>query len=1294
MMRAEDFLTQSSVQSADAFLSGRAISADDFLSKDENPLLDVPLIDEGQIPSVDVFGSSSLTKDIAHTTRAMAETGAGIATGMIAFPVSKLRGLWELAISSGDAEAAKAAEEAWARTIQFEPTTKEAQGAMQTIDMAISPIFKTLKQMGETVVGEDSPEWLKYIGGVGGELGGALLMGKAGKAVKGEIGTFGKRPAIETKPAEILPEVKPVEVVPEIKPAAEIVAEKPAADTFLDTKAETPAPEIVQPGATSGVLPSKGRLVVPFETVKSEAAYEKPPGIESRSTMIKSLEEVLDIPIRQGRFRTKAMGIFKPREEVIRVKNPNDFETATHEAGHYLQKLMEMPKQMPPEIKALAYEGAKSINKEGFAEFVRLYTTQPELAQQKAPAFFNTFEAKLKTMPDIQDALLRTRQAWENWLAAPDVEKIQSTIKYGSDVKQASPTLNDVYRAVVDELNPLKEAKKIVEAAKGGKLRPQDDFFTLAWLTRGWARKAEQYLKWGTFQHDAAQGVKFTGKAFEEIVKPIEKAGHMQILDAYLLAKRASNDPRLIEKYKHQLPEEVLRNGAADIEARYPAIKQAADELYKYNDQLLDYLVDSGRIAQETANAVRQKNLFYAPFYRVLDSQSSPSGLAKNRFANLTNPVKKLSQKAAGDIYSPVENILYNTYAIINAAERNRIGAAIIKAEKEVPGIGGLVERLPVDMKPFTVKPEEMAAHFKRMGQDAGIDFDEFGIDPKDIGSLTAWRPNYTPKPGEVIFYDKGTPKVYQLAPDLYEAITKVNTDTLDMATKIASLPAKWLRVGATLSPEFVGRNPFRDQMTAFVFSKYGYRPFVDLVGGIAHMAKQDATWQRFNASGAAHAALVSLDRNYLTKNLREMLDRKKVSTIVKNPVKVLQILSELTEEGTRVGEFARAQKKEGQSFDALLKSGIAGRDVTLDFARIGAKTKSMNAITAFWNAQVQGVDKMIREFKENPTKTYSKAVIGITVPSVLLWAAQKDDPHYQELPTWRKIMCWNIVTHKEDGSLNHVWSIPKPFELGLLFGSFPEMMLDYWKEKDPKAVEELAAQIIQGVSPGFIPTGLLPVVEIMGGKSFFFDRPIVSRSKEDLEPVLQYGPHTSETVRLLAEGMNKVPYLKKIASPDKIQHLILGYTAGLGRVALEQTDKIVRELGVLDVKPDPSMTLSDIPGIRAFVARFPSSSSRSIEQFYDRYTEMKTKFESAKEKAGVRGIGLQIPQPDTLRQYEQTAKALSVLRKAVDLTWRSKTMTPEKKRETMDRIYMNMINVSRNALGKGLIGNGRLVSP
>jgi hypothetical protein len=60
---------------------------------------------------------------IVHTARAMAETGAGLATGIISFPVSQLRGLWEYAITLGDKKAAAAAEEAWSRAIQFEPTT-------------------------------------------------------------------------------------------------------------------------------------------------------------------------------------------------------------------------------------------------------------------------------------------------------------------------------------------------------------------------------------------------------------------------------------------------------------------------------------------------------------------------------------------------------------------------------------------------------------------------------------------------------------------------------------------------------------------------------------------------------------------------------------------------------------------------------------------------------------------------------------------------------------------------------------------------------------------------------------------------------------------------------------------------------------------------------------------------------------------------------------------------------------------------------------------------------------------
>jgi hypothetical protein len=234
--------------------------------------LDSIKFDEGIVDKAINFG-----KGAAHTVRAIDETVTGIGRGMIAFPVSKLRGLWEIAIKGGDTEAAKAAEEAWAKAISFEPTTDEARGAMQTIDMAIGPIFNSLKQMGEGAFGESAPEWLKYIGGVGGELGGAALLGKAGKVVKGEIGTLGKRPAIETKPIEIVGEkpsirVNKVEIIP---PEGGIVPlESIEFDKVISKITEEPLPEsgkgiLAEERVATAAVP-EAKLPDPYRTLQNE----------------------------------------------------------------------------------------------------------------------------------------------------------------------------------------------------------------------------------------------------------------------------------------------------------------------------------------------------------------------------------------------------------------------------------------------------------------------------------------------------------------------------------------------------------------------------------------------------------------------------------------------------------------------------------------------------------------------------------------------------------------------------------------------------------------------------------------------------------------------------------------------------------------------------------------------------------------------------------------------------------------------------------------------------------------
>ena len=89
---------------------------------------------------------------------------------------------------------------------------------------------------------------------------------------------------------------------------------------------------------------------------------------------------------------------------------------------------------------------------------------------------------------------------------------------------------------------------------------------------------------------------------------------------------------------------------------------------------------------------------------------------------------------------------------------------------------------------------------------------------------------------------------------------------------------------------------------------------------------------------------------------------------------------------------------------DNPIASAYASREkFTLDFARIGAKTKGVNSIVAFFNANMQGIDRLAREFKDNPGRTSWKILLGITLPSILLYFANRDDERWKEIPQWQK---------------------------------------------------------------------------------------------------------------------------------------------------------------------------------------------------------------------------------------------------------------------------------------------------
>lgn len=1055
--------------------------------------------------------------------------------------------------------------------------------------------------------------------------------------------------------------------------------------------------------------------IATWDLAQGPTAETKAPDIARRGDAIRAISKKLNVPIKAGKFRgRKILGIWKfgHGEKVIRTRRANDFPTVIHEVAHDIEQLL-YPGAVShlPEVRALAYPGARSKNREGFAEFVRYFVTQPDFARSEAPLFYTEFEEKLFQNPDVQEVIVMARQTWQAWKQLAPVQKVDSILHERPQKKIEIPTLNQLYTYIWDQIHPLRKIGERYKKLKGTSPLLKDDPFYIAWLNRGWPRIAEQFIKWGTFQYSEAEGANFTGPSYHDILFDHEQAGERRLIDIYTIAKRAIADPRVRRGFE---PDFTMDDWQAIVDELGPRFEETTQKLQFYSEQLMEFITKAGVISPEVKRMILEKNLQYTPLHRVMDTGEQMSGGLGRKFGNIPSPIYTL-KGSARDVYSPTESLIYNTYALINAAMRNRVGMAMYKLTQEVglgdmlkvyqlEGMAELAEKVPFKIKPIKMTTDEA---LRAIANNLDVSYKElleeleanFGLDEENLEELiTTFRPLYRAGPNEAIFKINGQPLLFEMAPDIYSAIMATDATNVHLLVKALSIPASLLRAGATLAPEFATRNPFRDQFTAWLWSKYKWLPttqMYDFGVGVANIWNKTELWQKFNASGAAHAAAVSLDRKYGPEQAKKLLKQKGFTDYVRHPIETLRLFSELTEEATRVGEFIRAYKAEGGDLNAMFTGGVEGRDITLDFQRIGAMTKSLNMVTAFWNANAQGPEKWAREMKRQPVRVLTKAFLGITLPTLLLWWAQKDDPDYQELPEWRKMLFWNFITRNPDGTLKRVWSFPKPFDVGIFFGSFFEGFAEYVYHDDPEQMSAASEELFDSLTPNPLPTAMVPIWEWFTNKSIFFERPIIPRSTEELEPLLQFQPYTSETAKIIAKAMDQIPYVRGAASPGKIENLIRGWTGGLGGHGLERLDQLMDVLGIVDRPIRPYEDWTNWPILRGFRQRMPTAQSRSIQQFYDKYHERRRAWESKKERAGMRGKGFRIERPPELVEDEKVAKELSFLRRVVQAAWDDRTLTPHQKRRAIDSVYQDMINIARRRLGKDLwyMGIDRAVS-
>ncbi len=966
----------------------------------------------------------------------------------------------------------------------------------------------------------------------------------------------------------------------------------------------------------------------------------------TRKEILDAVNTLFNQRVKSGRLgRPNVRGWYNTKTDVIRSGNYGEIPVIMHELGHYVDNYFGFSKdaRFNTEFNGViqdrfgkAYNklGAEGIRGEGYAEFFKDYVSDRAKAKREFPEFYNHFTEAIKNEPELNGITNKLSQLVHEWHRQGGAERVKGSISFESKgkVSQAidafkrgeakdviKKALNDVYTKAVDELNPLKDLVEEVERQTGEKIAFDDNPYMQAWLARGWVGKAETLIEHGAPEH----GI----KSLKDILKGIGEKEHKEF-SAYLVALHDLDLHKNKQKATFDYTEDAAVLGKHAGNERF---QKAAVAIYKYQDYMLQMLVKEGMLTAKAYHTMRKMYPHYIPFFRDMSDAGMQSFLSGgNGFIDVSSPVKRF-KGSTRDIIDPLESIVKNTFQFYNAVERNHVGRTFAKlADKN--GVGQIVERVN-------------------------------GNKAKTDNTFNVW--------------ENGEKVTYETTPELIETMRMLDKEKANMVTRIMSYPANWLRAGATLSPEFIMRNPVRDMIGASIYSKHGFIPVLDTFKGLSLFLKKGDLYWEYMKSGAAHAAMVSLDRDYLGGQLRDIMSRKSnVTKLIKNPIEVLRAMSEATEMATRLAEFDNARKgytgisnrlfgKDRKPLTAR-EAALESRDITLDFSRRGSHTKTANRVVAFFNATIQGADKMARAFKEDPRGMTVKTMLYITLPSVLLWYMNKDDERYQELPQWEKDTFW-IIPGKEN-----MYKIPKPFEAGILFGTAFERMLQYMDDKkngrNSIGFKGFGDRVYDSFAPGFIPTAMIPAVEAMTNHSFFRQRNIIPQSQENLPARLQYGANTSEVAKFVGDKINVSPYI--------VDNTIRGYGGGLAGLGLSGIDAATGAK-----ENNASKKWYEAPGLRGFTAA-PYQSSNSVQRVYDDYKEQE-KLHNEFKLTGQRPDGYDAKEFAKLKNASDSLKGLNKASKAII---NNERMSGEQKREQLDKINMRKANIARSVYGLGKV--------
>lgn len=1037
-----------------------------------------------------------------------------------------------------------------------------------------------------------------------------------------------------------------------------------------------------------------------IELVESMGAFDNNIPVTKLTDIRKTIENYLGKKLLKGHFREPAYGIYKTKNDFIRVKELKDIDNILHEVGHALDlgQRVTINKEMLQDelLKAVERHGGyendtKTVKlEEGWAEVVRVYIINQSLSEKLYPKTSSFIDSVRQQDKSINDFLTRVQNQLYNYIHQNPRNRILSNMSIGeqTDKEQMTPEKfkKNAMRLIYDKDYLLKATVNDwakMSGKKPSEIDPSRNAYILTRLASGVNNKAVSMISDGYIDVNGDKLMPGLNKLGEILNNDPQKFNDLR---AYLVAKRDL-------EYKAK----SLKTGIRTLDSKAVVkqfendiqIQEAAQIVYDTLNGVLQYAVNNGLITQENADTIKESNTFYVPFQRVV---------GKNQVGR-RGAVSEIIKGRTGselDIKDVLENIVVNSANIIQQVENNNVLRALYEQGEELGMHNAIFDVIPTPVQHVGIATlSTWESELKKQGVEVeNIDLEK---------TIDIFAPNNKIDQENRItsFIDTNGNRVYLqfTEQDIFNSIMALDKNSNSWFLKLMSKLNMPLRYGATMANiGFAIPNMIADTAQAAMYSEAGFIPVIDNVIGILDiLAAQNKTVRNFvnkyapeyakkieylyniyQQSGASGSTRLSQYRKSSQEIMKDIYGTKNSETLgikesfkpLKRLLDIMTYIPELSEQSTRFRVFERNyeayKNKGGSEIDARTKAAIESRDATQDFGRTGTAMREINQLIPFSAARVGSVYTFSEKVTQNTKKTMTRIAL-LSVLAMLIKAIGYDDKEIEELNQRKKNdnfvlnIGGTIVTIKKpQGVLRSILSLEE-YVLDLATGHIEEgkegEMLGKWLET--ALMDNLPADEIGGL----VPNAIAPIIENAYNKDFYYNSDIVKSYDLDLPESQQYYDYTSQLAIFLGKIFNY--------SPAKIDNLISGYFGGLGTQVTNIIDNISGKLGLSVEKP--AMGAEDNAIGKRFVVNV-NENSASIDEVYTLKDELTKK---------LNGGTITSEENKQLETLKQATSDMAALNKQIKAIKKDLTMSGTEKADKIKPLQEQKTDVARKALGK-----------